>query len=111
MQYALVKATIPETANQPNDLATFADDVFAFRLAEQEAVEILTKQRYQELHAERMRAHQESVEASRAPRVVVKLRESYGRNVAGEICSFPPEVAEQLVRRGQADKLGIAEEA
>jgi len=96
------------TANAKGDLCTFDDDVLAFKLQEADVLEIVGKEKFAELHAERMQQKAASTGPD-GPRVIVKLREPYGLNVKGEICSFPPAVAEMLVRRGQADQLGVVE--
>ncbi len=109
MQYVRMLKTYAPTANMARDLCTFPDDVLAFQLQEAEVLEIVGKARFAELHAEQMR-QREAAGAPQGPRVIVKLRERYGLNNKGEIASFPAPLAEQMIRQGQADKLGVVED-
>jgi len=103
-----MKQSFVPTANAKGDLATF-DDVLAFQLQEADVLEIVGKEKFAELHAERQRAH-EAAGAPQGPRVIVRLKFPHGLNNANEICSLPAATADELVRSDRAVKLGVVED-
>ncbi len=101
-------STYVPTANATNDLAML-DDLLAYQLAENDppAVELLTRERWEALNAERREKLESDRVVQSRPRVIVRLNEAYGLDRQGEVCSFPPEIAGALVWRGQAAELAV----
>jgi len=105
----LMKQSYTPTANAKGDLATFSDDTLAFRLQEADILEIVGKEKFAELHAERMQ-QKAATTGPEGPRVIVRLKFPHGLNNANEICSLPAATADELVRSDRAVKLGVVED-
>lgn len=54
-----------------------------------------------------------TVQTKRGDRVSVKLKKNFGMNVIGDVCGFKPELADKLVKAGDASyvKMSDAEKA